>query len=42
MSDKQKHKKIFIHGEKKKVWNKEKRTQMPITLTEGLAATDKG
>ena len=28
-----------IYGKKKKAW---KRTQMPFTLTEGLAVTDKG
>ena len=27
--------------EKRKVWNSGKRTQMPVTVTEGLAATDK-
>ena len=34
--------KIFIYGEKRKAWNIGKRTQMPFTLTEALAATDKG
>ena len=27
---------------KRKAWNRGKRTQMPVTITEGLAATDKG
>ena len=27
---------------KKEAWNKGKRTQMLVTVTEGLAATDKG
>ena len=27
---------------KKKAWNRGKRTQMSATITEGLAATDKG
>ena len=27
---------------KSKTWNRGKQTQMPVTLTEGLAATDKG
>ena len=34
--------KRFIYGEKRKAWNRGKRTQMPFTLTEGLAAADKG
>ena len=35
--------KRFLYGEKKsKAWNREKRTQVTVTLTEGLAATDKG
>ena len=34
--------KRFIYGEKRKAWNREKRTQMPVTVTEGLAAIDKG
>ena len=42
MSGKQKYKKRFIYREKSKAWNKEKQTQTPFTLTEGLAATNKG
>ena len=34
--------KRFTYGEKRKAWNREKRTQMPVTVTEGLAAIDKG
>ena len=34
--------KIFIYGKKRKAWNRGKRTQMPVTVTEGLAGTDKG
>ena len=34
--------KRFIYGEKRKAWNRGKRTQMPFTLTEARAATDKG
>ena len=33
--------KRFIYGEKRKAWNRGKQTQMPVTVTEGLAATDK-
>ena len=29
-------------GKKRKAWNRGKRTQKPVTTTEGLAATDKG
>ena len=36
-------KKIRGGGEiKKKVWNRGKQTQMPVTITEGLAATGQG
>ena len=42
MSDKKKYKKYSFTGKKKKAWNRGKRTQMPFTLTEALAATDKG
>ena len=38
---KTKAQKRFIYWEKRKAWNREKRTQMPVTVTEGLAATDK-
>ena len=27
---------------KRKAWNRGKRTQMPVTVTEGLTVTDKG
>ena len=40
MSDKRKYKKDSYTEKKSKAWNREKRTQMPVT--EGLAATDKG
>ena len=40
MSDKRKYKKDSCMEKKSKAWNREKRTQMPVT--EGLAATDKG
>ena len=40
MSDKRKHKKDSYTEKKSKVWNRGKRTQMPVT--EDLAATDKG
>ena len=39
MSDKRKYKKDSCMEKKSKAWNREKRTQMPVT--EGLAATDK-
>ena len=42
MSDKRKCKKDSYTDKKSKAWNRGKRTQMPVTLTEGLAATDKG
>ena len=38
MSDKRMYKK---DSEKRKSWNRGKLTQMPITTTEDLAATDK-
>ena len=31
-----------MEKKKMKAWNRGKRTQMPVTVTEGLAATDKG
>ena len=34
-------KKIYLRGKKRKAWNRGKRTQMPVTMTKGLAATDK-
>ena len=42
MSDKRKYKKDSFTEKKRKAWNTGKRTQMPVTRTEGLAATDKG
>ena len=41
MSDKRKYKKIHLWG-KRKAWNRGKRTEMPVTVTEGLVAIDKG
>ena len=35
-------KKINWRRKKKEAWNKGKRTQILVTVTEGLAATDKG
>ena len=34
-------KKIHLQRKKRKAWNRGKRTQMPVTITEGLATTDK-
>ena len=44
MSGKQKYKKNLGGGgrKKKKAWNRGKQTPMPVTITEGLAATGKG
>ena len=42
ISDKQKNIKDFFTGEARRVWNRGKRTQMPFTSTEDIAATDKG
>ena len=42
ISDKQKNKKDLFTGETRRVWNRGKRTQMPFTSTEDIAATDKG
>ena len=42
MSNKRKYKKDSITEQKRKAWNRRKRTQMPITVTEGLSVTDKG
>ena len=42
MSNKRKYKKDPSTEQKRKVWNRGKRTQMPVTVTEGLAVTDKG
>ena len=41
MSDKRKYRKDSFTWKKRKAWNRGKRTQMPVTTTEGLAATDK-
>ena len=41
MSDKRKCKKDSFTGERRKAWNRGKETKMPVTVTEGLAATDK-
>ena len=41
MSDEPKYKKDSFTGKKSKPWNRRKRTHMPVTLTEGLAATHK-
>ena len=35
-------KKIYLQKKKRKAWNRGKQTQMPVTKTEGIAATDKG
>ena len=42
MLGKQKYKKDSFTGKKRNAWNREKRTKMPVTVTESLAATDKG
>ena len=42
MSDKGKYKKDSIPEKERKAQNRGKQTQIPVTLTEGLAATDKG
>ena len=42
MSDKWKYKKDSFTEKKRKAWNRGKRTQMLVTVTEGLATTDKG
>ena len=42
MSDKRKYKKDSFTDKKRKAWNRGKRTQMPVTVTEGLAAADMG
>ena len=33
---------VWPYGEKGKAWNKGKQAKMPVTVTEGVAATDKG
>ena len=42
MSEKRKYKKDSYMEKKSKIQNRGKQTQTPVTLTEGLAATDKG
>ena len=42
MSDKRKYKKDSFTEKKRKHGTEGKRTQMPVTIIEGLAATDKG
>ena len=42
MSDKRKYKKESFTVTKRKAWNRGKQTQMPVTVTEDLAATDTG
>ena len=42
LSDKGKYKKDSFTEKKRKVWNRGTLTQMRVTITEGLAATDKG
>ena len=42
MSNKQKYKKDSYTEKKSKAWNRGKRTQMQVTVTVGLATTDKG
>ena len=42
MSNKQKYKKDSITKQKRKAWNRGKQTQVPVTVTEGLAVTGKG
>ena len=42
MSDKLKYKKGSFTEKKGKTWNSGERTQMPVTVTKGLAVTDKG
>ena len=42
MSDKQKYKRDSFTRKKRKARNRGKQTKMPVTVTEALAATDKG
>ena len=42
MPDKRKYKKDSFMKKNRKAWNSGKRTQMPVTVTEGLEVTDKG
>ena len=42
MSDKRKYKKDSYTEKKSRIWNRRKLIQMPVTLTECLAATDNG
>ena len=41
MSDKRKHKNDSFTEKKTQAWNREKRPQMPVTVTEHLATIDK-
>ena len=41
MSVKRKYRKDWFTEKKKKAWNRGKLTQMPVTVTKDLAATDK-
>ena len=34
-------KNIHLQGKKRETWNRGKRTQIPVTVTEDLVATDK-
>ena len=42
MSDKRKYKKDSFTDKKRKAQNRAKQPQIPVTVTEGLAVTDKG
>ena len=42
MSNQRKCKKGSFREKKRKAWNRVKRTQIRVTITEGLAATDNG
>ena len=42
MSDKLKYKKGSFTGKKSKTWNSGERSQMPVTVTKGLAVNDQG
>ena len=42
MSDKGKYKKDSFMEKKSKAWNRRKQTQILVTLTVGVAVTDKG
>ena len=42
MLNKRKYKKDSFTEQKRKEWDRGKQTQMPLTVTKGLTATDKG